>query len=245
MKLAIVVCILFIAGCTNGSDGKNGVNCHVTSTTNGAVINCTDGTSTTITNGLQGPSGNTGPQGVVGGDGAKGDTGNSGATGLQGAPGSNGVNGHNVAFNQISADASTCTAGGSIINMGVDINDNGLLDPLEITQVAVVCNGINGITPSPSQFMPVAVIMPCGPASSSYKEVLLGLYGGQILSEFSGSGGVNTVRNTLLPDGSYYDTDDSKCHFNVATSGNGDRIVSWNGGNASFINVSNAWNVNY
>jgi hypothetical protein len=72
------------------------------------------------------------------------------------------------------------------------------------------------------------VIQPCGGSSSPWKEVLLGLPGGLILSEFSGSSDALTVRNTLLPDGnSYEDTDASLCQFSVSTDTSGNRTVSW------------------
>lgn len=141
---------------------------------------------------------------------------------------------------------------GFVFTLGVDLNDNGFLDNNEIQQIAIVCNGVNGTQGAPGiagqngsngtngtngvqgipgvspLYSPVIIIQPCGGASSPYKEVLLGLSGGSILSEFSGSSNALTVRNTLLPDGGYEDTDDSFCTFSVSTDGNGNRTISWN-----------------
>lgn len=160
---------------------------------------------------------------------------------------------------------------GQVFTMGVDTNNNGTLDVSEVQQVAVVCNGANGAQGSPGiqgvqgnqgvtgqtgatgstgatgaagvspLYSPVGIIQPCGATSSAYKEALLGLTGGFILSEFSGSSDGLTVRNTLLPDGSYEDTDASGCTFSVSTASNGNRTVSWNGGQATYNAATENW----
>lgn len=209
----------------------------------------------------------------------------------------NGTNGHSAAFSMGVADNTACSNGGSILNAGVDTNDNGVLETSEITSIAVVCNGNNGASGASGatgatgatghtgatgsqgtsgtngtngingtngtnavlpQYTPVIAITPCGASSSSYKEVLLGLQGGYILSEFTGNASnAATVRNTLVPDGSYYDTDDSQCYFSVSTASNGNRSVSWNGtsanqsgtpyhaGSASYNASTGQWSVTY
>lgn len=165
--------------------------------------------------------------------------------GKDGVNGTNGSNGHSAAVSTVPADSTACSTGGWVLNLGVDTNDNGLLEVSEITSVAVLCNGAtgsqgqqgvagqngtNGTNAQLPQYIPVLAITPCGPNSSSYKEVLLGLVGGTILSEFTGNASnAATVRNTLIQDGSYYDTDDSQCFFTITTASNGDRTVSWNG----------------
>lgn len=226
--------------------------------------------------------------------------------GTDGVNGTNGSNGHSALVSVSPADATACSNGGSILNAGTDTNDNALLDPMEITSVAFVCNGQNGAVGATGstgsqgqqgvagqtgatgatgstgnngtngtngvngtngtngtnavlpQYMPVIAITPCGANSSSYKEVLLGLQGGSILSEFTGNASnAATVRNTLVPDGSYYDTDDSECNFSVSTTSNGNRTVSWNGtaanqsgtpyhaGSASYTASTGQWTVTY
>lgn len=87
-------------------------------------------------------------------------------------------------------------------------------------------DGINGQDPD---YTPTIAITPCGPTSAQYKETLLGLFGGGLFSEFSGS----AISNILLPDGSYSDTDTSGCNFVVATDVYGNRLISWNGSSTS------------
>jgi hypothetical protein len=207
-----------------------------------------------------------------------------GSNGTNGSNGINGNNGHSAAFSKGSADTTACPTGGVVINMGSDLNDNGVLDTNEIKQVAIVCNGATGSkgntgatgatgatgsrgntgatgqtgpTGAAPKFTPVMPITPCGASSSQYKEVLLALQGGQILSEFSGSAtNANLVRNTLIPDGSYYNTDDSECFFTITSSSSGNRSVSWNGssangsgpyhaGQAFFDASTSTWTVSY
>jgi hypothetical protein len=175
--------------------------------------------------------------------------------------GSPGNNGHNSLFGFVSNDP-ICTAGGSLVTMGLDKNDNGVLDLNEIQYSSDVCNGLTGGVgptgpagaPAPvNDFIPVNVIEPCGASSAQYKEVLLGLSGGGILSEFTGPGG---IANVFIPDGSYYDTDTSACNFNVSTNPNGDRSITWDGsshaggipynsGSASYNEASSTWTVSY
>jgi hypothetical protein len=88
-----------------------------------------------------GATGSTGTNGVEGVTGANGVEGVTGTNGTNGNNGLNGKNGHSAAFSQISASKDLCKHGGMVINMGVDLNDNGVLDSNEITNVAVICNG--------------------------------------------------------------------------------------------------------
>lgn len=56
----LLVVALVVVGCSSpddGKNGKNGVSCSVEQAVNGAVISCTDGTSTAITNGQDGSDG--------------------------------------------------------------------------------------------------------------------------------------------------------------------------------------------
>lgn len=200
--------------------------------------------------------------------------GNSGAFIKDGVNGTNGTNGHSAASLVVPADTTACTNGGSVFNLGVDLNDNGKLDSNEVQSVSIVCNGLqgatgvsgaagsagkngtngtNGTNATVPAFTPVFAITPCGANSSTYKEVLLGLAGGSILSEFSGSSDALQTRNTLLQDGSYYDTDSSECNFSVLTSSNGNRTVKWDGtsanggtyhaGSANYNAVTEQWSV--
>lgn len=64
--------------------------------------------------------------------------------GSNGSTGIPGLNGHSTAFKLVSADSSMCVTGGSVISIGLDINDNHILESSEIGSVAVVCNGAVG-----------------------------------------------------------------------------------------------------
>ena len=213
----------------------------------------------TVCNGVSGQNGANGNNGTDGANGTNGVNGTNGLNGTNGSNGTNGTNGYSAAFSQASADRSVCPTGGTVINMGLDTNRNGSLETSEVTQVAVVCNGAQGPQgmqgASAPSFTAVTPITPCGSSSSSYKEVLMGMANGVILSEFSGSAtNANLVRNTLLPDGSYYDTDDSQCNFSVSTA-TGNRTVQWNGtsgsgntyhpGQAVYSASTQQWTVTY
>lgn len=133
-----------------------------------------------------------------------------------------GPNGHNSLLKIVSS--TTCINGGSLILTGLDINDDTTLSNSEVQYSANICNGAS------PQYTPVIIIEPCGHNSSPYKEALLGLAGGGIFAEFTGNASdATTVRNTLIPDGSYYDTDSSQCNFTVLTDGSGNKSVIWNG----------------
>lgn len=162
-----------------------------------------------------------------------------------------GTNGH-TALIYTSTFTSICgTAGGYSVFLGTDLNDDGVLQNSEITSTAQLCNGAQGQAP---QFTPVAVIEPCGHSSSAYKEALLGLQGGAVYGSFSANSSALTVRNTLIPDGSYYDTDDSECNFSVSTDSSGNRTVTWDGssqtgtlypaGSATYTACTQTWTQN-
>jgi len=150
-----------------------------------------------------------------------------GSNGAIGAAGPAGSNGHNIVYAVTAASTTTCPDGGSTVLMALDVNNTGeycALDPNQ--QSIVLCNGKNAPL---SPYLPIQPIMPCG-NNVAYKEVLLRLSNGQVLAAFSDNvGGLNT-RLTLLPDGSYIDTDDSNCQFSLLTSNDqATRSISWFG----------------
>jgi hypothetical protein len=73
--------------------GADGSSCSVTQTASGAMLNCTDGTSASLTNGEDGNDGLQGPQGPIGPSGATGPQGPQGPTGEMGPPGQDGEQG--------------------------------------------------------------------------------------------------------------------------------------------------------
>jgi hypothetical protein len=95
-----------------------------------------------------------------------------------------------------------------------------------------------------SPFTPVGFITPCGPNSAPYKELLIILHDGSLLSSFSDNVSGYNTRLAFLPDGTYYDTDPSACVFTISTSGS-TRSISWNGGGQSWsINPSSTCGTN-
>jgi hypothetical protein len=160
--------------------------------------------------------------------------GNNGDTGAAGPAGSNG---HSVVFAVVPAPIQVCPAGGVTTLMALDTLDIGVYSALDPDQSSMtICNGSNGQDGQNAiigAYTPVDAIMPCGNAVA-YKEVLLRLNNGQLLASFSDNiQGLNT-RLSLLPDGSYIDTDDSNCNFSVSTSDQ-TRSISW------FGHVQQSW----
>jgi hypothetical protein len=105
--------------------------------------------------GAQGPQGDAGPQGPVGAQGPTGATGAQGPqgdAGPQGAPGVTGTSGHNSLTSLTPEPAgSNCANGGVKVQTGVDVNDDGVLEPSEVNATQYVCNGaIASCTPPAS-----------------------------------------------------------------------------------------------
>ena len=77
-------------------------------------------------------------------NGEQGDQGNTGATGAAGE------DGHNSLVNIVDATTDQCPAGGKVIETGLDngdgdgIADNDILEPGEVDETELVCNGLDG-----------------------------------------------------------------------------------------------------
>jgi ELWxxDGT repeat protein len=106
---------------TNGTDGQDGVDGQ-----NGA-------------DGAQGPQGPTGPAGADGQDGVDGTNGTDGQDGVDGTNGTDGLNA--LVSTTTEAAGSNCANGGIRIDVGVDDDDDGVLDSSEIDQTQYVCDG--------------------------------------------------------------------------------------------------------
>lgn len=162
-----------------------------------------------------------------------------GKDGETGAAGLAGSNGHSIVFTALAADTAICPAGGVTTLMALDIHDTGAYSSLDPNQYAMtICNGENGQdgqNAALSAYTPVDVIMPCG-NNAAYKEILLRLFNGQLLASFSDDASGKNTRLSLLPDGSYVDTDSSQCTFTVSTSGH-TRSISWSG------HVQQSWSI--
>ena len=210
-----------------GPQGPAGTSCTATQIAGGVQVACTDGTSATVLNGAPGTAG---------------------AQGAPGTSGAAGANGHSALLNNYPNDINCGTAGGSLQTSEVTVS-------ADLCNGAVGAAGATGPAGASPEYSPIIVINPCGPNSSSYKEALLGLSGGGVFGEFTENTSALTVRNTLIPDGGYYDTDDSQCYFNVSTS-SGNRSVTWNGstangsgpwgaGSASYTASNSQWSETY
>lgn len=99
--------------------------------------------------GPTGPMGPQGPEGPPGVQGVQGAAGSQGATGADGAAGANGANGHSALIAiSLEAPGAHCADGGQKLEVGVDANGNGSLEPDEIepAQTSYLCNGAKGDT---------------------------------------------------------------------------------------------------
>lgn len=208
---------------------------------------------------ITGPQGKAGKDGINGVDGATGATGSSGATGATGATGAagsngvngtNGLNGHSMASRSSIADSSLCVNGGNVLSVGLDINDDTVLQDGEISDVLVACNGLNGANGSngtngtngsngsngsngatgatgaagsnapPTAFTPVALINPCGASPSGFDEMFIKLQNGMVIASFSDNNTGYNTRMSVLRAGTYQTTDNDACIFTLDSSGN-------------------------
>ncbi len=98
--------------------------------------------------GRDGDRGEDGPQGKKGDPGNDGDPGDPGIDGEPGDPGDKGDKGDDglsvliESFDEPAGDR--CTYGGQSVMTGIDTDEDGVLDPGEVTQTAYVCNGNPG-----------------------------------------------------------------------------------------------------
>jgi len=128
----------FFCNSTDGKDGEDGLDgtgCTVTDNQDGTkTITCGDDTTVTISDGANGADGEDCTV-ADNGDGTKtitcGGTEitvSDGTDGADGNDGNNGANGHNSIVVIEDAPAGTCPNGGQKVTIGIDLNDNDLLD---------------------------------------------------------------------------------------------------------------------
>jgi hypothetical protein len=130
------------------------------------------------------------------------------------------------------APSTACDNGGSTVLSGLDSDRNGVLDAIEVTASADLCNGRDGAAGEDGEdgedavlpgFTPVAVVDVCGDAPGVYDEVLLRLANGQLLASFSDNASGANTRFSILTPGTYRSTDGSNCMFTVHSNG----LVTW------------------
>lgn len=145
--------------------------------------------------------------------------------GKDGLPGVNqpGQDGHSAAFSQASADSSLCPAGGTVLNAGVDLNDDSFLQMGEIKATAVTCNGQDGTSPTLSPFTPVSLVSACGGSVlDPNNEVFIKLSNGQLIGSVSENvDGKNTHFGVVIP-GYWHSTGSNghECNFTVDSNYN-------------------------
>jgi collagen type I/II/III/V/XI/XXIV/XXVII alpha len=146
------------------------------------------------TNGINGAVGPQGPIGLTGSTGAQGAQGIAGPQGEQGVTGTTGVAGKNTLVKTTSETAGiNCVTGGTKVEVGLDVNSNGVLDTSEVnvTLTKYVCNGVAGATGAQGLAGSNGAIGPQG---------AIGPAGTQGLQGVAGTNGTNGVdgKNTLL-----------------------------------------------
>ena len=174
-----------------GSNGANGQNALIKTTTEPAGANCATGgvklesgldanangildageinlaLTRYVCNGIVGATGATGSQGPAG---ATGSTGPQGPAGTNGTNGANGTNGQNSLVKTTTESAgANCTTGGVKLEYGLDANTNGVLDAGEINSALTkyVCNGAAGATGATGSQGPAGTTGATGPQGST------------------------------------------------------------------------------
>lgn len=216
MKYINVILFVFLFGCGQNYSivtGDKGDSCVTTHDAINIYVTCGDTISSIAR-----------PQ--------NGADGSQGAQGLAGTNGSNGTNGHNMLVTTLST--SSCSNGGTTLLMGLDVNNDNVLQGSEVTASAQVCNGLNGHNGTngsnghdgadghdapPTPFTPVALLNPCGDAPGVYDEVFLKLQNGTILASFSDNANGDNTRFAVVTPGTYQTTDGDHCVFTINASG--------------------------
>jgi hypothetical protein len=218
-----------------GSSGQNGVGAGVFTTQEETACNGAGGVQiTTFTD----PN-NTGVYN------ADDDTVTSTSLVCNGAAGATGAAGTSSTVNVSAATTNECPTGGyniTVTNGGVSSQ------PYSLCSGAVGSTGLTGQTGATGQtgqtgatgaqgvagvVGTLQLIAPCTTASSAWKEELICIGNGSLLADFSATMAGDETRLSLIPDGSYEDTDASGCDFTVTTASNGNTTVSWGAGSSS------------
>ena len=200
-----------------GSNGIDGKNTLVKTTTEAAGANCaTGGTKVEVgldvnsngvldtaevnasltkyvCNGAVGATGSQGPIGLTGATGATGAQGIQGVSGATGATGSNGADGKNTLVKTTTeAAGANCATGGTKVEVGLDVNSNGVLDTAEVNAslTKYVCNGAVGATGSQG---PIGLT---GATGATGAQGIQGVSGATGATGSNGADGKNTLVKT-------------------------------------------------
>src|SRR5690606_20549822 len=112
--------------------------------------------------GVDGTDGADGAQGGPGEDGARGPRGRAGTPGADGADGAEGAAGQDGAPGFTSLfrwhelePGDACSAGGHVLETGLDLDGSGVLDDEEVESEVYVCSGLNGQDGAPGASAPI------------------------------------------------------------------------------------------
>jgi hypothetical protein len=209
-----------------GSSGQNGVGAGVFTTQEETACNGAGGVQiTTFTD----PN-NTGVYN------ADDDTVTSTSLVCNGAAGATGAAGTSSTVNVSAATTNECPTGGyniTVTNGGVSSQPYSLCSGAVGSTGQTGQTGATGAQGVAGVVGTLQLIAPCTTASSAWKEELICMGNGSLLADFSATMAGDETRLSLIPDGSYEDTDASGCDFTVTTASNGNTTVSWDLGSSS------------
>ena len=211
--------------------------------------------------GATGTAGANGTNGAVGATGLIGLTGPTGVQGIQGITGAAGINGLTALVKTSTEPAGTnCTNGGTKVETGLDVNNNGVLDISEVNsaQTTYVCNG-SGAGGGNVQFTNMIGYSTSGSYTwtcpTGVTKVMVELYGGggggNGGSNPGGQGGEycktlvtvspNTVYNIVVGGGGCQGVNGSGCPTGYGAGGNSSfhNIIAY-GGNTGLQGTSSA-----
>ncbi len=141
-----------------------------------------------------------GPAGSDGTNGTDGVNGTDGANGEDGADGTNGTDGLSAlaVTTTLSEINSNCPDGGVQIDVGIDYNDNAVLDAVEIAQTTYICDGADGVDGNNGSASPNTML-----TSISSPPVMTGCTaGGRVIQQGLDNGdGSGTAQNGILEAG--------------------------------------------
>lgn len=133
-------------------------------------------------------------------------------------------NGLNSLVSLTQASIAQCTSGsGLLVESGLDLDRNGVLNTSEITSLGYLCDGAAGADGADAVLPPdtiVGFIDPCGDHPSHFDEVVLVTADSKLVAYFEQ--GSKRFLSVLTP-GNYITTDNQACHFSVTAEGS----VQW------------------
>jgi hypothetical protein len=130
----------------------------------------------------------TGAAGATGATGAQGPIGLTGATGAAGATGATGANGFSALIKTTPLPAGVqCSAGGTTVQSGMDLNLNNTLDTAEISSTTNLCNAANILIPPTLVLPPHLYLTPGQETSMYFDNILLAANSGDYLWDIANS----------------------------------------------------------